>query len=129
MTIFTSAYLAEIVRGGLASLSRGQLEAGQAIGLSTTQNTRLILLPQAITAVIPALVGQFISLLKDSTLLQVIAVTEILKVRAIVHEQQTFLTLGFAETLVFIGFAFWAVAYTMSIESQRLEKKLGVGTR
>ena len=129
MTIFTSAYLAEIIRGGLASLSRGQLEAGQAIGLSATQNTRLILLPQAITAVIPSLVGQFISLLKDSTLLSVIAVLEILRARYNLHQQPEFTSLGVAETLVFIGFAFWAVAYTMSIESQRLEKKLGVGTR
>ena len=129
MTIFTSAYLAEIIRGGLASLSRGQLEAGQAIGLSATQNTRLILLPQAITAVIPSLVGQFISLLKDSTLLSVIAVLEILRARYNLHQQPAFTSLGVAETLVFIGFAFWAVAYTMSIESQRLEKKLGVGTR
>ena len=129
MTVFTSAYLAEIIRGGLASLSRGQLEAGQAIGLSATQNTRLILLPQAITAVIPALVGQFISLLKDSTLLSAIAMLEILHARDIIHGQTEYKPLGIAETLVFIGFAFWAIAYTMSVESQRLEKKLGVGTR
>jgi len=129
LTIFTSAYLAEVIRGGFQAVTRGQIEAGQAVGLSPFQTTRLIVMPQAITAVIPSLVGQFINLLKDSTLLSVIAVLEILRVRQNIHSQADFITLGIAETLLFIGFAFWTFAYTMSRESQRLEKKLGVGTR
>lgn len=129
MTIFTSAYLAEIIRGGLQAVSRGQVEASQAVGLSPRQTTQLVVMPQAITAVIPSLVGQFISLLKDSTLLSVIAVLEILRVRQNIHSQADFTTLGIAETLVFIAFAFWAFAFTMSRESQQLEKKLGVETR
>lgn len=129
MTIFTSAYLAEIIRGGLQAVSRGQVEASQAVGLSPRQTTQLVVMPQAITAVIPSLVGQFISLLKDSTLLSVIAVLEILRVRQNIHSQADFTTLGIAETLVFIAFAFWAFAFTMSRESQKLEKKLGVETR
>lgn len=129
LTIFSAAYLAEVIRGGFEAVTRGQVEAGQAVGLSPFQNTRLIVMPQAITAVIPSLVGQFINLLKDSTLLSVIAVLEILRVRQNIHQQADFTTLGIAETLLFIGFAFWTFAYTMSRESQRLERKLGLGTR
>jgi general L-amino acid transport system permease protein len=66
--IFTAAYVAEIVRGGLQSVPTGQTEAGQAIGLSPVTITRRIVLPQALRNVIPALVGQFISLFKDTSL-------------------------------------------------------------
>ena len=68
MTLFTAAYVAEIVRGGLQSLPKGQTEAAQALGLSPVKTTALIVLPQALRNVIPALVGQFISLFKDTTL-------------------------------------------------------------
>ena len=67
-TLFTAAYVAEIVRGGLQSLPRGQTEAAQALGLSPVRTTALIVLPQALRNVIPGLVGQFISLFKDTTL-------------------------------------------------------------
>ena len=68
MTLFTAAYVAEIVRGGLQSLPKGQTEAAQALGLSPVRTTFLIVLPQALRNVIPAIVGQFISLFKDTTL-------------------------------------------------------------
>ena len=68
ITLFTAAYVAEIVRGGLQSLPKGQTEAAQALGLSPMRTTALIVLPQALRNVIPALVGQFISLFKDTTL-------------------------------------------------------------
>ena len=68
MTLFTAAYIAEIVRGGLQSLPKGQTEAAQALGLSPVRTTFLIVLPQALRNVIPAIVGQFISLFKDTTL-------------------------------------------------------------
>ncbi len=67
-TLFTAAYIAEIVRGGLQSLPRGQTEAAQALGLKPVKTTALIVLPQALRNVIPAIVGQFISLFKDTTL-------------------------------------------------------------
>ena len=129
MTLFTGAYLAEIVRGGLQAVPRGQVEAASAIGLSAPRIMGLIVLPQALRAVIPALVGQFINLFKDSTLLSIIAVTEILRIRESIHGQREFLVVGIAETLVFVAFAFWALAFTMSRESQRLERRLGVGER
>ena len=129
MTLFTAAYVAEIVRGGLQAVPKGQTEAGNSVGLSPFAVTRLIVLPQALRAVIPAMVGQFISLFKDTTLLSIITLSEILNVRELVHSQAEFRGFGIAETLVFVMFAFWAVSFTMSRESQRLERKLGVGER
>ncbi len=129
MTLFTAAYIAEIVRGGLQSVPRGQIEAGLSVGMTHLAVTRQIVLPQALRAVIPAMVGQFISLFKDTTLLTIIGVSEILNVREIVHGQPAFRGFGIAETLVFVMIAFWAISFTMSRESQRLERKLGVGER
>jgi len=129
ITMFSAAYIAEIVRGGLQSVGGGQREAGQALGLSPAQITRLLILPQALRNVIPAMVGQFISLFKDTSLLTIIAITNFLGVREIVHAQEAFRGVGIAETLVFVAFGFWAISFTMSRESQRLERRLGVGTR
>ena len=128
-TIFSSAYLAEVVRGGLQAVPRGQIEAGQAVGLQPPGVMRLIVLPQALRAVIPAMVGQFISLYKDSTLFAFISVVEFYRARELIHSQQEFSTTAIAETLVFVAFAYWAISYTMSKESQRLERHLGVGER
>lgn len=129
VTMFSAAYIAEIVRGGLQAVAKGQTEAGQALGLAPAAITRLLILPQALRAVIPAMVGQFISLFKDTSLLTIIAITEFLGVREIIHSQEDFRGFGIAETLVFVGFGFWAFSFTMSRESQRLERRLGVGQR
>jgi general L-amino acid transport system permease protein len=129
ITLFSAAYIAEIVRGGLQSVPEGQTEAGQSLGLRPAGITRLLVLPQALRNVIPAMVGQFISLFKDTSLLFIIGVLEFLGVRDVVHAQQEFLSVGIAETLVFVAFGFWAVSFTMSRESQRLERNLGVGVR
>ena len=128
-TIFSSAYVAEVVRGGLQAVPKGQIEAGQAVGLQPPGVMRLIVLPQALRAVIPAMVGQFISLFKDSSLFAIISVVEFYRARELIHSQQEYTTIAIAETLVFVAFAYWAISYTMSKESQRLERHLGVGER
>lgn len=128
--MFASAYIAEIVRGGLQSVPRGQTEAANAIGLSPLKVTFLIVLPQALRNVIPALVGQFISLTKDTALLTFLAVIEILGVAQSVTAQPAFQGQGLqAEAFAFAGFLFWIICYTMSRASQRLERRLGVGER
>lgn len=129
--LFTSAYIAEIVRGGLQSVPRGQVEAGRANGLSPFAITTRIVLPQAIRNVIPALVGQFISLFKDTTLVgAAMGLTDLLASSEASTAQRAFQGQGLiAETLVFSLLLFWAGSFTMSRESQRLEKKLGVGHR
>jgi len=130
-TLFTAAYLAEIIRGGLQSIPKGQEEAGKALGLSTFKITFLITLPQALRNVIPAQIGQFISLFKDTTLAGVaLSVFELLNVGTAITKQDDYLGLGLIyETLAFVGLLFWVGSYVMSRESQRIEKKLGVGIR
>ena len=130
-TLFTAAYMAEIVRGGLQSVPRGQFEAARALGLSPARQTALVVLPQALRNVIPAQIGQMISLFKDTALAALAMGTfELLEVSRVVTSQGDFRGQGLiGETLAFAALLFWTVSYTMSRESQRLEKKLGVGTR
>jgi general L-amino acid transport system permease protein len=128
--LFTAAYIAEIVRGGLQSVPRGQYEAARAVGLPPWKVTRLVVLPQALRNVIPALVGQFISLFKDTTLVLVVGFLDLLRVARTVTAQPRFLGQGLhAEALVFVSFIFWVGCYWMSRESQRLERRLGLGER
>ena len=127
---FTSAYVAEIVRGGLQAVGRGQREAAQALGLTPWKQTRLVILPQALRAVIPGLVGQAISLFKDTTLVLIIGQSDLLAVARSVTKQEQFLGQGYiVESLTFVAIVYWVISYWMSRESQRLEARLGVGTR
>ena len=128
LIIFTAAYVAEIVRGGLQAVPRGQIEAGQALGLGGVRILALIVLPQALRAVIPALVGQFISLFKDTSLVFILALTDLLRVSQVASSQQEFLGLH-AESLIFIALVYWIIAFSMSRASQQLERNLGVGER
>jgi general L-amino acid transport system permease protein len=130
-TLFTAAYLAEIIRGGLQSIPKGQTEAGKALGLSTVKVIYLITLPQALRNVIPAQIGQFISLFKDTTLAgAALSVFEILNIGKAITKQDDFLGQGLIyESLAFVALMFWVGSFVMSRESQRLEKKLGVGIR
>jgi general L-amino acid transport system permease protein len=129
-TLFTAAYVAEVVRGGLQGVPPGQTEAAQAVGLSPSRTTFLIVLPQGLRNVIPALVGQFISLFKDTSLAAAIGLTELLAVAQLVNTQPQFLGQGLqAQTLLFASFVYWAFCYSMSRASQRLERRLGVGER
>ncbi|HEY5625766.1 MAG TPA: amino acid ABC transporter permease, partial [Dehalococcoidia bacterium] len=128
LIIFTAAYVAEIVRGGLSAVDRGQIEAGKALGLGGLQILALIVLPQALRAVIPALVGQFISLFKDTSLVFILPLLDLLRVAQVASSQQEFLGLQ-AESLLFIALIYWIIAFSMSRASQQLERNLGVGER
>jgi general L-amino acid transport system permease protein len=130
ITLFTGAYVAEVVRGGLQSVPKGQTEAGQALGLSPVKITSKIVLPQALRNSIPALIGQFISLIKDTSLLAIVGVLEILGVTEPILSSLRFSNQGFtAEAYVFVGFVYWIICFSLSRASQRLETRLGVGTR
>jgi general L-amino acid transport system permease protein len=130
IVMFTSAYVAEIVRGGLQSVPTGQVEAAQALGLSAYRTTRQIVLPQALRSVIPALVGQFISLYKDTSLVFVVGLAELLTISENITKQPDFIAQGrIVETLLFASFVYWTGSYWMSRESQRLEQRLGLGER
>ena len=125
---FTGAYVAEIVRSGLQAVPRGQVEAADALGLNAVQTTTLIVLPQALRAVIPALVSQFISLWKDTTLVFALGLTEFLGAGEATLAQTAFIGRE-KEVLAFVALGFWAVAFAMSRLSQRIERGLGVGYR
>jgi len=128
ITAFTAAYMAENVRGGLQAIPRGQYEAAYAVGLNKTLATLLIILPQALRTVIPAIVGQFIALFMDTTLFGFIAILELLNItRSIMGNLEWRGTIF--ELYVFIGVVFWIVCFSMSYVSRKVEKTLGVGER
>jgi len=132
MTFFSAAYLAENVRGGLQSIRAGQREAAKALGMSTLQETVFITLPQALRAVIPALVGQVIALFKDTSLVTIVGLFDFLHMarQVIPAQSQPFSFLGSNKwTLLFAAAVYWMFTFTFSRVSLRLEKKLGVGER
>lgn len=128
VTLFSAAYVAENVRGGLQAIPTGQIEASQALGLSGVQTNLFIVLPQALRSVIPANVGLFISLLKDTTLVTIIGLLELLGIgRAVLAQPESFG--AYLEVYVFVAGVFFVLCYAMSQASYRLERALGVGTR
>ena len=129
ITLFSSAYMAENIRGGLQALHPGQAEAARALGLPSWQTTLLISLPQAIRNVIPAIVGQFIALFKDTTLVYIIGMLDVLEIsRAFIQGNAEYLASA-KEVFIFLALVFWVFTYTMSYVSQKVEDHLGVGQR
>ena len=129
MTVFSAAYMAENIRGGLQAVPTGQEEAGKAVGLSNIHIMTFIVLPQALRLVIPAIVGQLISLFKDTTLAIIVGISELLFIgKSIINSDPTFLQLQL-EVFLFIAFLFWIISYVMSSASRQLESQLGVGER
>ncbi len=129
ITMFSAAYMAENIRGGLQAIPLGQYDAAKAIGLNGTLTTLLIILPQAIRLVIPAIVGQFIALFKDTTLVLIVGLLEILGVgKAILGGNPEWIA-SQTEVYLFIALVFWVFTFSMARSSRRLEKVLGVGER
>jgi general L-amino acid transport system permease protein len=129
MTFFAAAYMAENVRGGLQAIPNGQIEAAKAVGLNGFQTMTLIVLPQALRAVIPAIVGQFIALFMDTTLAVTVALVELLAVGKTILNSNPEWLLRDKEVYLFIAAVFWIFTYSMSYASRRLEVALGVGER
>lgn len=128
LILFNAAYMAENLRGGLQAIPRGQTEAGSALGLSMPLVVSLIVLPQALRAVIPALVGEFIGLFKDTSLLSLFGLLELTGIARSILAQPQFIG-RYAEVYLFIGLIYWVFCYGMSVASQRLERKLNVDQR
>ncbi len=128
MTLFSAAYTAENVRGGLAAIPRGQYEAARAVGLNEALVMALVILPQALRAVIPAIVGQFISLFKDTSLVVIVGLLDLLGIAKAVTGQQAFIGLQ-REVYAFAALLYFTFCYAMSYGSRRLERALGVGER
>jgi len=129
ITIFSAAYMAENIRGGLAAVPPGQVEAAKAVGMNAFFINLFIVLPQAIRAVIPAIVGQFISLFKDTTLVIILGINELLGIgRSVINTDPAFIQLQL-EVYLFIAAIFWIFSFAMSYSSRKLEDSLGVGER
>ncbi|HNS02657.1 MAG TPA: amino acid ABC transporter permease [Anaerolineae bacterium] len=129
MTLFAAAYMAENVRGGLQAVPSGQVEAAKAMGLNGWQTMLLIVLPQALRVVIPAIVGQFIALFMDTTLAVVVGLLELLAIgRAIINSNPQWLLLD-KEVFSFIALIFWIFTFSMAYASRRVEAAVGLGKR
>jgi general L-amino acid transport system permease protein len=124
VTFFAAAYLAEVIRGGLAALPRGQYEAADALGLDYWRAQRLIILPQALKISIPAIVSTFIGLFKDTTLVAFVGLMDPLKgVTQIVRADINWKGI-YWEPYIFVGFIFFLICFGMSRYSMYLERKL-----
>ena len=117
---FEAAYLGEIVRAGIQSVPRGQVEAATATGLGQAQTMRHVVLPQALRNMIPALVTQFIVLFKDTSLASIIGYVDLTKAAQIVNNRE----IRPFELYLFIAVVYWLFAFSMSRLSQRLERRL-----
>ena len=126
ITFFSAAYMAENVRGGLQGIPRGQHEAAQAVGLNYVQTMLFIVLPQALRSVIPAIVGQFIALFKDTSLVAIIGLIDLLGVARSVIANPDWFGLQ-AEVYLFAAIIYFIFSYSMSYGSQEIETALGVG--
>jgi len=128
VTLFASAYMAEVIRGGLAALPKGQYEAADAMGLTYGQSMRLVILPQALKISIPGIVNTFIGLFKDTTLVAVIGLLDPLGLTNPIRADSNWNGIVW-ELYGFIALLFFVFCFGMSRYSQFLERKLRAGDR
>jgi His/Glu/Gln/Arg/opine family amino acid ABC transporter permease subunit len=122
--IFEAAYLGEIVRAGIQSVPRGQVEAAEATGLRYGTTMRAVILPQAVRNMLPSLVTQFIILVKDTSLASIIGYMDLTKAAQTVNQRE----IRPFELYLFIAVVYWVLTYGMSLGSRTLERRLSAGT-
>lgn len=120
LTVFTSAMLSEIVRSGLNSIDKGQIEAARSSGLTYTQALAKIVMPQALRRMVPPIVSQFISLLKDTSLCVIISLPELLRNGQIIYAQNVNYVIP---VLITISLMYFIVNYCLSLVARRLESR------
>ncbi len=122
ITLFEAAYMAEVIRGGLQALPKGQYDAGKSLGMGYWRMHLLVILPQALKLVIPGIANTFLALVKDTPLILVVGLLELVGMIDMAKTNPDWL--GFAtEGYVFAGVVFWIICFNMSRYSQRLERK------
>ena len=126
LSLFSSAYVAEVVRGGLQSIPKGQKEAATALGLNTFMELFFITLPQAIRIVIPAIVSTFIAIFKDTSLVFILGITDLLRIGRLIPEQQQEFYGKSIEVLLIVALLFWVVSIILSQISRSIENRLNV---
>ncbi|MCP1198094.1 amino acid ABC transporter permease [Notoacmeibacter sp. MSK16QG-6] len=128
VALFSAAYMAEVIRGGLQAIPKGQYEGAASLGLSYWQSMRMIILPQALKLVIPGIVNTFIGLFKDTSLVYIIGLADLLGTVRRGFSDPNWITPSTAATgLVFAGFVFWLFCFGMSRYSQFVERRLDTG--
>ncbi len=127
-TLFSSAYMAETIRGGLQAIPKGQYEAADSLGFNALQKMRFIIMPQALRIVIPPIVGQFIGAFKSSSLVSIVGLFDLLGIQKAILANSQWQGLRL-ELYVFLGLVYFVGSFVMSSYSRRLETRLGVGER
>jgi general L-amino acid transport system permease protein len=127
VSLYFAAYMAENVRGGLQSVPLGHYEASRSLGMNALQVNLFIVLPQALRAVVPALVGQAITIFKETTLISIIGLWDLTFIASKVVPQQTAFIGSMRENLLFIALVYWLLTFTFSRASLRVERRLGLG--
>lgn len=125
ITLFQAAYIAEVIRGGLQAVPKGQFEAADAIGLNFVQKMSLIILPQALKISIPNIVGSFIALFKDTTLVLIIGLFDVLAMVGLSSSDENWLGRE-TEGYVFVTVILWIILYSMSRYSKNIEQRFNV---
>ncbi|WP_170419415.1 amino acid ABC transporter permease [Ruegeria atlantica] len=128
MTLFSAAYMAEVIRGGLAALPRGQYEGADSLGLNYWQAQRLIIMPQALKISIPGIVSTFIGIFKDTTLVSIIGLFDVIGLASAIRADTAWNGI-YWELFAFIAALFFVVCFSMSRYSMYLERKLQTGHR
>ncbi|MDC0943350.1 amino acid ABC transporter permease [Pelagibacteraceae bacterium] len=123
ITLFEAAYMAEVIRGGLQALPRGQYDAAKSLGMGYWRMHLFVILPQALKLVIPGIANTFLALVKDTPLIFVVGLLELAGMIGLAKTNPKWLGMAI-EGYVFAGLVFWVICYSMSRYSQRLEKKL-----
>lgn len=127
-SLFAAAYQAEVVRGGLQAIPKGQYEGAESLGLSYWQKMRLIILPQALKIVIPGIVNTFIGLFKDTTLVLIIGLFDLLGIVQAANSDPNWAVRSVPYTgYVFTALVFWVCCFGMSLYSRRVERSLNTG--
>ncbi len=126
MTLFAAAYMAEVIRGGLAALPKGQYEGADSLGLNYWQAQRLIIMPQALKISIPGIVSNFIGIFKDTTLVSIIGLFDVIGLAGAIRADTAWNGI-YWELFAFIAFLFFVVCFSMSRYSMYLERKLHTG--
>ena len=127
LSLFASAYIAEVIRGGLQSIPKGQIEASTALGIGRLFEMTYIVLPQAIRVVIPTIVSTFIAIFKDTSLVFILGITDVLRIGRLIPEQQQAFYGKSIQTLLVVALLFWIVSIVLSQISRSIEKKLNLG--
>ena len=119
LALFEGAYITEIIRAGIQSIDKGQTEAGQSIGLSRFQTLRWIVFPQAVRKVIPPLTGQFITLIKDSSILALISIQEL----TFLAQEVAYSTQYVFEVWLFVAGVYFCICYSLALLFTKLENR------